>query len=293
MKDVIFIGNRLNALQDVGRYPELKLVGAYVLKDSPLHRKLGEIDLPPDVSVTVFELRDKRDVLAAIGASRFDVLLSNGCPFILPVGEMKRPHQIFLNIHPTLLPDLKGKTPLNGVFFTGRKALGATMHHIDEGIDTGRIIARSRVRVTRDLDQGLVYAISFRLERDVFNLGMRKLIGSGFAYKGLRQAGPGSYFNRTADLSKVDASSDDTGTILKTVKSFGIRTQGTSLAARGRSLLVFAAEEIVNPYLLESFMDSPPGEIVLEYDGKILLRTADGIVKLTDFVEAAAGAPGG
>lgn len=284
MKDVVFIGNRLNALQGLVRFRELNLVKAYVLEGSLLHRSLEKMSFPPGTVVDVFGMHEKTRLIDEIDASAFDILLSNGCPFILPVDRLKKPHQIFINIHPTLLPHLKGKTPLNGVFFTGSRAIGATMHHMDEGVDTGRVIAQEKVKLTKDIDQGLVYFLSFALERVALCRGMERLIESNFRYKGRSQAGEGSYFNRTSDLQKADAARDDAGTILKTVKSFGIKSQGTILSAGVNTFLVFAAEEIVNPYLLSCYEERAPGETVLEYDGKTILRVRGGLIKLIDFV---------
>jgi methionyl-tRNA formyltransferase len=291
VKDVVFIGNRVNALREVSRFPELNLAKAFVLEGSPLHHRLDDAALPPGNPVDVFGMGDKKRLLAEIRSGEFDVLLSNGCPFIIPVGELKKDHQTFVNIHPTLLPRLKGKTPLNGVFFSGSRSIGATMHHMDDGIDTGRIIAQEKVRLTRDIDQGLVYAISFSLEAAVFCRGMEKLIRSGFTYRGRKQRGEGSYFNRTPDLQKVDAALDDTNTILTAVKSFGIKSQGTFLSAAAGRFIVYSAEEIVNPFLHSRYMDKPPGEVVLEYDGKLILRSRDGLIKLTDFVAGESAGP--
>ena len=37
----------------------------------------------------------------------------------------------------------------------------------------------------------------------------------------------------------------------------------------------------MSPYLLRKYRSHLPGEVLLEYDGKLLLRTTDGVVKVT------------
>ena len=47
-----------------------------------------------------------------------------------------------LNVHLSLLPSFKGKKPINQAIDYGVKFLGATIHFIDEGIDSGPIISQ-------------------------------------------------------------------------------------------------------------------------------------------------------
>lgn len=52
-----------------------------------------------------------------------------------------------VNIHPSLLPDFPGKDAIGDAFRAGVKKTGVTVHYIDEGIDTGPIIAQEEVEV--------------------------------------------------------------------------------------------------------------------------------------------------
>lgn len=45
-----------------------------------------------------------------------------------------------INIHPTLLPAFSGKDGMNDAMRYGVKVMGVTVHYIDAGIDTGKII---------------------------------------------------------------------------------------------------------------------------------------------------------
>ena len=58
-----------------------------------------------------------------------------------------------INIHPSLIPSFCGKGYYGlkvheGVLSRGVKVTGATVHFVDEGIDTGRIIAQKAVNVS-------------------------------------------------------------------------------------------------------------------------------------------------
>lgn len=282
MKKVIFIGNRLNVVSQIKNFEMLDVVRVYVQEDSLLHKSLSEADIPTEVEIKLFTIKDKTDVINSIASTQFDILISNGCPIILPVLTLRKSNQIFVNIHPTLLPDLKGKTPLNGVFMTHRKEIGATMHYIDAGIDTGDIIAQAKTEVTPDLDQGLVYKISFDLEKTVFNAGIQKIIDANYAYSGIAQTAEGSYFNRTTELQQINFQVDDTDKIYDKIKSFGIKGQGSYLTIGGVTYRAYSAEKILNKYILDTYASIGVGEVAFEYDNKFIIRTVDGMIKITD-----------
>lgn len=52
-----------------------------------------------------------------------------------------------VNIHPSLLPAFPGAHPLRDALAYGVKVSGATIHFVDEGLDTGPIIAQVSVPV--------------------------------------------------------------------------------------------------------------------------------------------------
>ena len=55
-----------------------------------------------------------------------------------------------VNIHPSLLPSFPGIDAIGQAFRAGVKTTGVTVHFIDEGIDTGPIIAQEKVAILQD-----------------------------------------------------------------------------------------------------------------------------------------------
>lgn len=55
-----------------------------------------------------------------------------------------------LNIHPSFLPDYPGKDAIARAFKDGIKETGVTVHLVDSGMDTGPIIAQTRVPIEND-----------------------------------------------------------------------------------------------------------------------------------------------
>ncbi len=56
-----------------------------------------------------------------------------------------------INLHPSLLPDYKGLSPIQRPIIQGEKETGVTVHFIDEGVDTGKIIVQQRIPITADM----------------------------------------------------------------------------------------------------------------------------------------------
>nr|WP_263327150.1 phosphoribosylglycinamide formyltransferase [Neobacillus sp. Marseille-Q6967] len=55
-----------------------------------------------------------------------------------------------INVHPSLLPAFKGKDAIGQALDYGVKVTGVTVHYVDEGMDTGPIIAQQAITVYSD-----------------------------------------------------------------------------------------------------------------------------------------------
>ncbi len=96
-----------------------------------------------------YEGRDARDAAIA------DWLESRGAELVVCAGYMQLLRPAFLerfpgrvvNVHPAPLPDFPGAHPLEDVLAAGAPAAAATVHYVDEGIDTGEVIASEPVPV--------------------------------------------------------------------------------------------------------------------------------------------------
>ena len=63
-----------------------------------------------------------------------------------------------INIHPALLPAFPGAHPVSDTLTYGVKVSGVTVHFVDEGVDSGPIIAQASVPVYDDDDEESLHA---------------------------------------------------------------------------------------------------------------------------------------
>jgi phosphoribosylglycinamide formyltransferase-1 len=54
-----------------------------------------------------------------------------------------------VNIHPSLLPSFPGITAVEQALNYGVKCTGVTVHYVDEGMDTGEIIAQQPIYIEK------------------------------------------------------------------------------------------------------------------------------------------------
>ena len=85
------------------------------------------------------------------------IVLAGFMKLLQPTFVQKYSNRI-LNIHPALLPAFPGAHPVVDTLAYGAKVSGVTVHFVDEGMDTGPIIAQKSVPVFDDDDEDSLHA---------------------------------------------------------------------------------------------------------------------------------------
>ena len=143
-------GTNLQALIDAG------LPIAVVASNKPGVRALERAE-SAGIETAVFDARDyesreERDVALA------EWLQSRGVELVVLAGYMhlfRRPFFDYyggriVNTHSAPLPEFPGAHPIEDVLAAGVDQSAATIHYVDEGVDTGPVIAVERVPVLPD-----------------------------------------------------------------------------------------------------------------------------------------------
>ena len=125
---------------------------AYALK------RAEENDIPSMcVSPKDFETRDifNEKLLEAVDSYEPDLIVLAGFLVVIPPEMIKKYENRMINIHPSLIPSFCGKGYYGlkvheAALARGVKVVGATVHFVDEGTDTGPIILQKAVEVQQD-----------------------------------------------------------------------------------------------------------------------------------------------
>ncbi len=85
------------------------------------------------------------DFIAQFEELDYDFIVSAHFQRILPPRIFRRARFGALNLHPSLLPKYRGMSPQHWPIILGDAETGVTVHSIDDGVDTGRIMRQVRI----------------------------------------------------------------------------------------------------------------------------------------------------
>jgi methionyl-tRNA formyltransferase len=105
--------------------------------DNALYRELRDLDLPVRIS------QSSTDIASALDES-FDLGILAWWPKIIHAPLIAKPKQGFMNTHPSFLPFNRGKHYNFWAIVEGAP-FGVTLHRIDDGVDTGPIVAQREI----------------------------------------------------------------------------------------------------------------------------------------------------
>lgn len=104
-------------------------------------------------------------LLEALDGYRPDLVVCAGFMRILAPGVVTAFAGRMINTHPALLPSFPGAHGVRDALAYGVKVTGATVHYVDEGVDTGQIIAQTCVPVLPDDDESTLHERIKAVER--------------------------------------------------------------------------------------------------------------------------------
>lgn len=257
----IFVGNRRFVLESILQN-KMNMSAIAVVAGSHLDRdfQAGMLGKRPHTLV-----QTKENLLHLLRTTAFDLLIANGCPYILPIGEL--PPARYVNIHPSFLPDLRGIDPVIGAVLLGRDA-GATCHVMDKGVDTGDIIAQVRIPSTPDLDVTTLYQLSFMAEKKVFDLALALDFQPQAAQS--YRADAVYYSRRPEDMVLHPDDSNDV--MLRKIKAFNNRSIGCQFFAEGKRYKVFSAMRMKNAFLVEAVRAFDSCVVAMCYEDSVVFH---------------------
>ena len=121
--------------------------------------------------------REARDVAMAewIEARGADLIVLAGYMQLLSGAFVGRFRDRIVNVHPALLPAFPGLDAIGQALDAGVETTGVSVHFVDEGIDTGPVLAQREVAVPAGGDRGVLEAAIHATEHELYPEAIRMI----------------------------------------------------------------------------------------------------------------------
>jgi phosphoribosylglycinamide formyltransferase-1 len=127
-----------------------------------------------------------RDVLELLAAHHVDLVCLAGFMRRLSAHFIRAYPGRILNVHPSLLPAFPGLEPQKQALAYGAKVSGATVHLVDEGLDSGPILLQEAVPVREDDTEATLAARILEVEHRLYPRAARIVLDGRCRVEGRR-----------------------------------------------------------------------------------------------------------
>ncbi len=255
-----------------------RAAAAYTQPDRPAGRSGAPVPTPFRVAaekagVPVLTPKSLRDAAAQkeLAAFKADVFIVVAYGKFLPPEVLRLPLLGTLNVHPSLLPKYRGPSPVQQAILDGTPKTGVTVMLLDEGMDTGPVLAQRSVRLSGDETAGALTARLFELGAELLAETVDRWVAGEIRPRPQAQAEA----TVTKLLSREDGEVDwskSAELIARMVRAYdpwpGVHTRW-----RGQGV------KILEAHAASSAEQKPPGEVSAS-GGRLFVATGDRAIEL-------------
>lgn len=109
---------------------------------NPIKAKATELNLPIYAATKIDD-----NLCTQIKALQPDLIVVASYGLIMPKQLLELPPHGCMNIHASILPKFRGASPIQQAILSGEKETGITLMRMDEGLDTGDMLATYRIPI--------------------------------------------------------------------------------------------------------------------------------------------------
>jgi phosphoribosylglycinamide formyltransferase-1 len=152
-------------------------------------RKLKAQFIPPGKFRTKLDEEAEQAFIGALQSAEVDLVVLAGFMRILKGEFLRAFAQRVVNIHPALLPSFPGLEAWKQALDYGVKVTGVTVHLVDQGVDTGPILAQQTVPVLDGDTAATLHARIQEAERVLYPATIAALARGKISVQGRRTIG--------------------------------------------------------------------------------------------------------
>ncbi|GCD43556.1 phosphoribosylglycinamide formyltransferase [Streptomyces paromomycinus] len=186
-------GTNLQALLDAVAAEGAPAYGAEVVAVGADRDGIAGLERAERAGLPVFVCRVKdhadraawdRALAEAVAAYEPDLVVSAGFMKILGAEFLARYGGRIINTHPALLPSFPGAHGVREALAYGAKVTGCTVHFVDDGVDTGPVIAQGVVEIRDEDDESALHERIKEVERKLLVEVVGLLARHGYRIEG-------------------------------------------------------------------------------------------------------------
>ncbi|MFK8848640.1 phosphoribosylglycinamide formyltransferase [Streptomyces sp. Ac-502] len=186
-------GTNLQALLDAIAAEGAAAYGAEVVAVGADRDGIAGLERAERAGLPVFVCRVKdhadraawdRALAEAVAAYAPDLVVSAGFMKILGAEFLARYGGRIINTHPALLPSFPGAHGVREALAYGAKVTGCTVHFVDDGVDTGPVIAQGVVGIRDEDDESALHERIKEVERKLLVEVVGLLARHGYRIEG-------------------------------------------------------------------------------------------------------------
>jgi methionyl-tRNA formyltransferase len=220
--------------------------------------------------------RLKGDVAActALRERHPDLMIVVAYGLILPADVLAIPHRGCVNIHGSLLPRWRGAAPIQAAILAGDERTGVTIMQMDQGLDSGPIIAAEAVDIAPDATAGDLHERLAKLGAEL----LLAVLDDVLAGNAVPVPQPDAGVTYAAKIAKSDATicwTDPAVAIDRMIRAFNPWPVAQT-AVDGAPLRCWAAQP-----LAQGMSGSAPGTVIGAGPEGIDVQTGEGAIRLT------------
>ena len=165
-KNIVFFGTPEFAVSilDALYTQNYNIISVYTQTDKPKGRG-NKVQMPPvkeyalSHDIPVYQPKTLRDetVISKIREMKPDMIVVAAYGKIFPKELLDIPPYGCINVHGSLLPKYRGAAPVQRSIINGETETGVTIMRMDEGCDTGSMIAKSEIKIPDDMNCGELF----------------------------------------------------------------------------------------------------------------------------------------
>ena len=235
----------------------------YDFKNFVVTRGLNYID---------YDELDEPQLIEKVKALDVDVAVVCSFNYKIPKVLLESTKDGFINVHPSMLPKYRGGNPYSRVIMNGETETGVTVHFMDEGFDTGDIIAQKAYHIHSKATMGTLFnelnVIGIELLLHVLQLYETQPLNRIPQPKGDFISGKG--LDARDILINYNKTAEEIERFIRSLNPFII----ASTTFRGNLMKIMKAEIASDAFSIPH----PAGTVAKIEDDKFFIATAKGLI---------------